>query len=179
MIKSIIISFSRLLCTLSSYSPVVVFYIISRLLTSQSGISSIRQIAIIVMLVLCCLVFALIARKIIEVISISDCASIKTIHPIENNAIPTYVGLFVISLGISGLAQLGAIFILFVLFIMWLRFERVCYFNPIWSLFRWYFYEFQTEDGTYFLITQRKDIKSGGRITNLRRINNYTFMEVK
>lgn len=123
--------------------------------------------------------FALMARKVIEAISINDCADIKAIHPIEHNAIPTYVGLFVISLGINDLTQLGAIFVLFILFIMWLRFERVCYFNPIWSLFRWYFYEFQTEDGTYFLITQRKDIKNSGKITNLKRINNYTFMEAK
>ncbi len=179
MLKSIVFLIVNLLCTTSSYSPVVVFYFVSNLLVSQSGIEVWLQIMVLALLSLCCFMLAIVALEITKAASTNDSAEVRSIRPIENNAMPTYIGLFVISLGINNLEPCGVLFVLFVLFIMWRRFERTCYFNPLWSLLGWYFYELQTkQDGTFFLVTQRKDLKDKSKLENLKRINNYTFMEI-
>ena len=66
------------------------------------------------------------------------------------------------------------------LFIFWRKIERILYFNPIWLLLKFRFYEIKAEDGgTYTLITRRQDMKNTQYIDSLLRINNYTYMEIK
>ena len=116
--------------------------------------------------------------------------TIAEIKPIESVAVPTYIGLFVIAIELSGVYIDGNIGIfsrvdiihslfLLLMFAFWVRFEKIFYFNPIWLLYGYRFYETKATDGnTYTLITKRKDAKGKLRLESLMRINNYTFMEV-
>lgn len=100
------------------------------------------------------------------------------LKPIESTAMPVYIGLFVIALGL-GTDKLGQAFIvLSVLLVLWGLFERVFYFNPIWLFFGYRFYEVRTKhDNTFTLVTRRADLKGAMEFQDLRRINNYTYLE--
>ena len=101
------------------------------------------------------------------------------IKPIENIAMPTYIGMFVIALEIGGsldLQRSSAVLIL--LLILWWLFERVFYFNPVWLLFGYRFYEAKTVNGnTFTVISKQKNLKGNCDFDNLRKINEYTYLE--
>ena len=116
--------------------------------------------------------------------------TIAEIKPIESVAVPTYVGLFVIAIELANLDINGAIgaisynelvqtVFMVMLFIFWTRFEKIFYFNPVWLLYGYRFYEIKATDrNTYTLVSKRKDVKSKIKLESLMRINNYTYMEV-
>jgi hypothetical protein len=115
-----------------------------------------------------------------KTIRTEDSIEIVRIRPIESVAMPTYMGLFVISLGITTFPIKVAGMVLIILFIFWGFFERVFYFNPIWIIFGYRFYEAESKHtNTFTLITKQRDLKNKLRIDKLRRINNYTFMEIE
>jgi len=103
----------------------------------------------------------------------------EEIKPIENVAMPTYIGMFVIALEVSGsLNTERSLAILVLLLVLWGLFERVFYFNPVWLLFRYRFYEVRSGDGnTFTIISRRKDLKGAHDFSNLRKINEYTYLE--
>ncbi len=119
--------------------------------------------------------------------------TIAEIKPLESVAVPTYIGLFVVSMGVasadfdgkmvaSGFNMVDAVGVvtMLLLFIFWRKIERILYFNPIWLLLKFRFYEIKAEDGgTYTLITRRQDMKNTQHMDSLLRINNYTYMEIK
>lgn len=103
------------------------------------------------------------------------------IKPIESVAVPTYIGMFVISIGLAqseATPGLVSATILFALFIFWRKIEKIFYFNPIWLIFGYRFYEVRTEKGnTYTFITKRDRLKGSDNFGGLNRINNYTYFE--
>ena len=118
--------------------------------------------------------------------------SIIEIKALESIAVPTYIGLFVVSMSVAaanfdgsivaGLKIVDAVGIIAMtlMFIFWRRIERILYFNPIWLILGFRFYEIKAADGnTYTLITWREDMKRRQRMDSLLRINNYTYMEIR
>lgn len=101
------------------------------------------------------------------------------IKPIENIAIPTYIGMFVIALEIGGSLDLRhSLAILVLLLVLWWLFERVFYFNPMWLFFGFRFYEAKTKKGnTFTVISARRNLKGACEFTDLRKINEYTYLE--
>jgi hypothetical protein len=115
-----------------------------------------------------------------KTITTEDNIEITRIRPIESVAMPTYIGLFVISLGITSFPIVTALTILIILFVFWGFFEIVFYFNPIWIIFGYRFYEAESKNGnTFTLITKQRDLKNELNLNRLQRINNYTFMEIE
>ena len=109
-----------------------------------------------------------------------DTATIVSIQPVEHEIIPTYIGLFVIMLGLGSLSFIYQIFIVFFIFVIWfVLMEKSYYFNLIWLLvFKYRYYKVQDEIGnTYIIYSKRNDVKEVGKIQNLVRINNFTFLE--
>lgn len=107
-----------------------------------------------------------------------DTLQAAAIRPIEATAIPTYIGLFVISLELGDNPPAQALAVLAVLFVLWCWFERVFYFNPMWLLFGYRFYEAEDKAGNSFtVISRRRNLKGAQSLTNLKRINDYTFLE--
>lgn len=116
----------------------------------------------------------------VENLLASGTNTIVSIQPVEHEIIPTYIGLFVIMLGLGSLSFIYQIFIVFFIFVIWfVLMEKSYYFNLIWLLvFKYRYYKVQDEIGnTYIIYSKRNDVKEVGKIQNLVRINNFTFLE--
>ncbi|HEX8270760.1 MAG TPA: hypothetical protein VF581_12775 [Flavobacterium sp.] len=103
--------------------------------------------------------------------------SVKEIELANNNFLPTYLGYFFVSLGIESIPTLIVIFLIIYIFTV---LSQTLYFNPIFLLFGYHFYFIKTAGNVkIFLITKRK-LKNPGDdgFEQLRRINNYTFIEL-
>lgn len=108
----------------------------------------------------------------------NDTAQVESIQPVENEIIPTYLGLFVIMLGLGELTFLYQIVVIVLIFLIWwILMERSYYFNLIWLLLYRY-YRVTDKNGNVFIIySKKKDVKETGIIEGLVRINNFTFLE--
>lgn len=177
---------TKRLLTLSSFSGVIYFFfVINQFDIPYIGLPSFlkgntlgfitKNACAVVLLVLFSYLSLQLARRVFRSGETLDASELK---PIESTAMPTYIGLFVIALGL-GADKLGEAFIvLTVLLVLWGLFERVFYFNPLWLFFGYRFYEVHTRhDNTVTLVTKRTDLKGAMEFQNLRRINNYTYLE--
>lgn len=103
--------------------------------------------------------------------------SVKEIELANNNFLPTYLGYFFVSLGVEDVSTLVVVFAIIYVFTF---LSQTLYFNPIFLLFGYHFYFIKTSGNVkIFLITRRK-LKTPGQdsFDKLRRINNYTFIEL-
>jgi hypothetical protein len=178
----------KIVLTLSSFSGVLYFYFVinqfnipylkmpAALNQTTSGFTVKNLLAVIVLLLFSYL--SLLLAK--AVFRPGETLNIKEVKSIEAAAMPTYIGLFVIALGLGEDKIREGLTILAVLFVLWGLFERVFYFNPIWLFFGYRFYEIRTQqDNTFTLVARKSSLKGEMQLTNLRRINNYTFLEAK
>lgn len=101
------------------------------------------------------------------------------IHEIEqaNNAfLPSYLGYFFVALSVSDLTTLG--FIYFVLFVFTFL-SQALYFNPLYLVFGYQFYNITTETNVKIFIISKRMIKNPSNLEfpKLKRINNFTFID--
>ena len=167
----------RLFLSFSSFFPGLILFIftINIFPNIENLLASITKIII---LILVMLVVAFGLLKCFEKEVKSDTANIVSIQPVEHEIIPTYIGLFVIMLGLGSLSLIYQMFIvLFIFGILFVLMEKSYYFNLIWLL-KYRYYKVQDEIGnTYIIYSKRNDVKEVGKIQNLVRINNFTFLE--
>lgn len=194
--------FSSLILSISSFSGVILCYLLIRqdipyVSWEMIGLSPSALIMFVVRNIVC--IFGIYGIAYISTylakryFSNTGSFTIAEIKPLESVAVPTYIGLFVISMGVasadfdgkmvaSGFNMVDAVGVvtMLLLFIFWRKIERILYFNPIWLLLKFRFYEIKAEDGgTYTLITRRQDMKNTQYMDSLLRVNNYTYMEIK
>lgn len=107
-----------------------------------------------------------------------DTAEVNSIQAVENEIIPTYLGLFVIMLGLGEITFFyQAVVVVLIFLIWWILMERSYYFNLIWLLLYRY-YRITDKNGNVFIVySKKKDVKETGSIEGLVRINNFTFLE--
>lgn len=105
---------------------------------------------------------------------------IESIKPIEFNILPTYIGLFVISMELNSFKKNETIFLLIgILLCIWILFEKSFYFNILWLVFGYNYYEITSKSNIQFIIISKKrDLKIIKEFKKLARINNFTFLEV-
>lgn len=112
-----------------------------------------------------------------------DTMLIKNIQPIENDAIPTYLGLFIIMLSLGTVNIVDQVLIVITIFLIWWLFmERSYYFNMIWLMYYRYYKVQDNHGNTYSVYSKRRNIKLQSNqlnMSNLQRINNFTFIERK
>lgn len=169
----------RLFLSFSSFFPGLILFIftINICPNVENLLASFTKIII---LILVMLVVAFVTLNDFEKKEKSDTANIVSIQPVEHEIIPTYIGLFVIMLGLGSLSFIYQIFIVFFIFVIWfVLMEKSYYFNLIWLLaFKYRYYKVQDEIGnTYIIYSKENDVKEVGKIQNLVRINNFTFLE--
>lgn len=104
-------------------------------------------------------------------------SSVKEIELANNNFLPTYLGYFFVSLGISDIDTLTVVFLIIYVFTF---LSQTLYFNPIFLLFGYHFYFIQTSGNVKIFLITKRQLKTPGvdGFENLRRINNYTFIEL-
>ena len=100
----------------------------------------------------------------------------ETIEHANNSFLPSYLGYFFVALSISDWQAL--IFVYGILFIFTFL-SQALYFNPIFLLFGYEFYNVKTQSGTTIFLISRERYKKPSTviIPVARRINDYTFIE--
>lgn len=104
-------------------------------------------------------------------------SSVIEIELANNNFLPTYLGYFFVSLGIEDIPTLIVVFTIIYVFTF---LSQTLYFNPIFLLFGYHFYFIKTSRNIKIFLITRKQLKTPGEngFEKLRRINNYTFIEL-
>lgn len=95
----------------------------------------------------------------------------------DNEFLPTYLGYFFVSLSIENKTTMILLYIIVFVFTF---LSQTQYFNPIFLLFGYHYYNILTESGTrIFVIARGKVIRNKEKISfdNLRRINNTTYIQ--
>lgn len=101
---------------------------------------------------------------------------IATIAYANNSFLPSYLGYFFVALSIDNWEALWFVYSVLFLFTFM---SQALYFNPLFLIFRYEFYNVTTKEGTtIFLISRHKYRKPNElEIPVAHRINNYTFIE--
>lgn len=96
----------------------------------------------------------------------------------NNSFLPSYLGYFFVALSIGNCETLIFVYLLLFAFTF---LSQALYFNPLFLIFGFEFYNITTKNGTtIFLITRKKFKKTDEVIIQLVfRINDYTFIEGK
>jgi hypothetical protein len=103
--------------------------------------------------------------------------AIGEIELANNNFLPTYLGYFFVSLGINDISTLIVVFVIIYIFTC---LSQTLYFNPIFLIFGYHFYFIKTNKNIKIFLITRKRLKAPveNGFENLRRINNYTFIDI-
>jgi hypothetical protein len=101
---------------------------------------------------------------------------ITDIEHANNSFLPSYLGYFFVALSIS---DWQALFFVYSILFVFTFLSQALYFNPIFLLFRYEFYNVKTKSGTTIFLISRAQYKMPKDviISTARRINNYTFIE--
>ncbi|WP_089138316.1 hypothetical protein [Vibrio rumoiensis] len=101
---------------------------------------------------------------------------VASIEHANNSFLPSYLGYFFVALSIGNLETLWFVYgVLFVFTFL----SQALYFNPLFLLFGFEFYNIKTTNGTAIFLISRYKYKKPDEIdiSKAYRINNYTFME--
>ena len=103
--------------------------------------------------------------------------SVTEIELANNNFLPTYLGYFFVSLGVNDVPTLVVVFLIIYVFTF---LSQTLYFNPIFLLFGYHFYFIKTSGNIKIFLITKKQLRTPGEngFEKLRRINNYTFIEL-
>lgn len=102
--------------------------------------------------------------------------TVESIEHANNSFLPSYLGYFFVALSISNWETLWFVYgVLFVFTFL----SQALYFNPLFLLFGFDFYNIKTTNGTAIFLISRYKYKKPDEIdiSKAYRINNYTFME--
>lgn len=100
---------------------------------------------------------------------------IVSIEYANNSFLPSYLGYFFVALSIGSLETLGFVYALLFVFTF---FSQALYFNPLFLVFGYNFYNLTTKNGATIFLISKKDFKNPKNIeTKAHRINNYTFID--
>jgi hypothetical protein len=101
---------------------------------------------------------------------------IDSIEHANNSFLPSYLGYFFVALSVGNWETL--VFVYSVLFVFTFL-SQALYFNPLFLLFGFEFYNITTKNGSAIFLISRKRFKTPSDIdiSTAYRINNYTFIE--
>lgn len=101
---------------------------------------------------------------------------VVSIEHANNSFLPSYLGYFFVALSIDNWETLRFVYaILFVFTFL----SQALYFNPLFLIFNYEFYNVKTRNGTAVFLISRQKYKKPDEvvISTVFRINNYTFIE--
>ena len=116
----------------------------------------------------------LISRKLPS--SSIDC-DLVAVEQADNSFLPSYLGYFFVALSISKITTFTYIFLIIYVFTF---VSHALYFNPMFLLMGYHFYNVQAEDGNKVFLITKQEMKNYKEISfqNLRRINDYTYIDM-
>lgn len=101
---------------------------------------------------------------------------VASIEHANNSFLPSYLGYFFVALSISNWETLAFVYALLFAFTF---LSQALYFNPLFLIFGYEFYNITTKNGTAIFLISRNKYKKPDEvaISKAFRINNYTFIE--
>lgn len=101
---------------------------------------------------------------------------VTSIEYANNSFLPSYLGYFFVALSVN---SWGTLWFVYALLFVFTFLSQALYFNPLFLLFGYEFYNVKTQGGTtVFLITKKKFRRPiEVEIKKVFRINNYTFID--
>jgi hypothetical protein len=101
---------------------------------------------------------------------------VESIEHANNSFLPSYLGYFFVALGIDNWEVMWFVYITLFVFTF---LSQALYFNPLFLLFGYEFYNIKTKNGAAIFLISRHQYKqpSDIEIAMAYRINNYTFIE--
>lgn len=104
--------------------------------------------------------------------------SIESIEAANDMFLPSYLGYFFVALSVPNVTMLMLVFGIISIFVFY---SRISYFNPIFFLFGFNFYYIVNSNKVKILLITKKQLKKpkDAEFTNLKRINNYTFIDME
>jgi len=102
--------------------------------------------------------------------------SVESIEHANNSFLPSYLGYFFVALSISGWEALWFVYVILLVFTF---LSQALYFNPLFLVFGYEFYNIKTKNGTAIFLISRHKYKKPDEIdiAVAHRINDYTFIE--
>lgn len=167
----------NLMLTLSASAYVIVIFLIKEELILDFLPEQLEHISYIIYLIIPALIawLCLCLSKHLPACGM-DC-SIEEVELASHSFLPNYLGYFFVALSVPNVTTL--IYIYAVIFVF-THLSKALSFNPLFLLLGYQFYFVTGEDGTkIFLITKQK-MKSylDAELNNLRRINDFTFIDM-
>jgi hypothetical protein len=106
--------------------------------------------------------------------NLNQCSDIEEV---SNSFLPIYLGYFFVGLGVEKWQHLAYVYLIIVIFTY---VAQTQYFNPIFLLFGFRFYNVTTNIGTKILLISRKPIRRAEELSfpQLQRINDTTFISL-
>lgn len=101
---------------------------------------------------------------------------VQSIEHANNSFLPSYLGYFFVAIGVSDWTTLWFVYVVLFIFTF---LSQALYFNPLFLLFGYEFYNIKTRSGVaVFLISRHRYRRPDDvSIKEANRINNYTFIE--
>ena len=110
---------------------------------------------------------------------------INAISPVNNEYLPVYLGYIFVSLSIptpeNGGADWLTLIIVYLLISLFVTYSKTLFFNPIFIVLGYGYYQVTTENGVkVFVMTKRKIRKTGGKPTfpNLKKVNDLVYIDI-
>lgn len=101
---------------------------------------------------------------------------IQSIEHANNSFFPSYLGYFFVALGVSDWTTLWFVYVVLFVFTF---LSQALYFNPLFLLFGYKFYNIKTKNGVAVFLISRHCYRKPDDVSiqEANRINNYTFIE--
>ena len=104
-----------------------------------------------------------------------ESGEILSIEYANNSFLPSYLGYFFVALSVNNLETLFFIYIILFVFTF---LSQALYFNPLFLIFRFNFYNVTNRNGVSFFLISRQSFRKPKQIAlTASRINNYTYIE--
>lgn len=167
----------NLMLSLSASSYVVVIFLIKEEITFSFLPQQLRYMSYIAYLMVPILIAWLYLRLSEKLPVCGIECQIEEVELASHSFLPNYLGYFFVALSIPNVTTLIYIYVVILIFT---HLSRALSFNPFFLLFRYQFYFVTGEDGTrIFLITKQKmKAYQDAELNNLRRINDFTFIDM-
>lgn len=169
----------RLIMTFSSISFFLVIYLVHNKIDFIPIITEKFRFSFIIYFLYIFIPFILGSASIFisKLLSTSEIRKVASIETANNDFLANYLAFFFVALSIDDLTTFWIVLGMTTLFTF---FSRVSYFNPVFLVFGFNFYYVRTDENVKIILISKRKLRNPDTFpsTKVRRINDYTFMEV-
>ena len=143
-------------------------------------LSSLPKIITYILYFVVIIIFTWLSLQLTNFLSVDtiEAGSISVVEPANDSFLPSYLGYFFVALSVP---NIDVFFYVFGIIFIFIFYSRISYFNPIFFLFGFNFYYIMNNKNIKVLLITRRQLKEpkNAVFNNLKRINNYTFIDME